>query len=112
MSMERRPFGKTDMRVSALGFGGSEIGYEGATQETVDRLLKSALDAGLNVIDTAECYVESEALIGKAVRSRRDEYYLFTKAGHPDGWEREDWGLASILRTVERSLKRLHTDHV
>ena len=50
---------RTGLRVSVLGFGGSEIGYEGASQATVDRLLGSALDAGLNVIDTAECYIDS-----------------------------------------------------
>ena len=65
--MEKRPFGKTDIQVTVLGFGGAEIGFEGATQETVTRLLNGALDAGLNVIDTAECYPGSEELIGKAV---------------------------------------------
>jgi aryl-alcohol dehydrogenase-like predicted oxidoreductase len=58
--MERRRLGKTDMVVSVLGFGGSEIGYERAGARTVARLLGGALDAGLNVIDTAECYDDSE----------------------------------------------------
>ncbi len=48
------------MDVSVLGFGGSEIGYERAGARTVARLLGGALDAGLNVIDTAECYEDSE----------------------------------------------------
>ena len=65
--MERRRLGKTDMDVSVLGFGGSEIGYERASSATVKKLLNQALDAGLNVIDTAECYVTSEELIGTAV---------------------------------------------
>ena len=65
--MERRPFGKTDMRVGVLGFGGAEIGFEKASADTVARLLGEALDAGLNVIDTAECYLDSEELIGQAV---------------------------------------------
>ncbi len=60
--MEKRQLGKTDMHVSVLGFGGAEIGYEGATPETVRSLLNSALDEGLNVIDTAECYESSEQI--------------------------------------------------
>lgn len=53
--MERRPLGKTGLEVSVLGFGGAEIGYQSAALDTVERLLGSALDAGLNVIDTVEC---------------------------------------------------------
>src|SRR5206468_11194744 len=75
-------------------------------------LLGSALDAGLNVIDTAECYEDGEELIGKAVGSRRREFYLLTKCGHSRGWGRGDWRLKSLLASIERSLKRLATDHV
>ena len=110
--MERRHLGKTDMDVSVLGFGGSEIGYERAGPRTVARLLGSALDAGLNVIDTAECYEESEALIGAALGSRRNECYLLTKSGHPRGFGRGDWRPASLLASIERSLKRLRTDRL
>ncbi len=110
--MEKRQLGKTDMHVSVLGFGGSEIGFQGAALETVDRLLNSALDAGLNVIDTAECYPNSEELIGQAVATRRKEFYLFTKCGHPEGLEREDWRPDSLLRSIERSLRRLRTDRL
>lgn len=110
--MERRQFGKTDMKVSVLGFGGAEIGFEGATPEVVSRLLHDALDAGLNVIDTAECYVNSEELIGQAVAGRRNDFYLFTKCGHPDNPAQGDWRPESLLRSIERSLKRLRTDRV
>jgi hypothetical protein len=110
--MERRHLGKTDMVVSVLGFGGSEIGYERASARTVGRLLGSALDVGLNVIDTAECYEESEALIGAALGSRRSECYLLTKCGHPRGFGRGDWRPASLLASIERSLKRLRTDRL
>ena len=110
--MEKRQLGKTDMNVSVLGFGGAEIGFEGATADTVERLLNSALDAGLNVIDTAECYEGSEELIGKAVGHRRDQFYLFTKCGHPRGVGSEDWSPQSILESIERSLRRLQTDRL
>ena len=110
--MERRQLGKTDMQVSLLGFGGAEIGFEGATEETVERLLKSALDAGLNVIDTGECYEGSEELIGKTVSDRRADYYLFTKCGHPRGIGSEDWSSSSLLESIERSLRRLRTERL
>lgn len=108
--MEKRKFGNTDMTVSLLGFGGAEIGFEGVAQQTVDTLLNSALDAGLNVIDTAECYVNSEELIGNSIAGRRDQFYLFTKCGHEDG--AGVWTKDSLLKSIERSLKRLKTDHL
>jgi aryl-alcohol dehydrogenase-like predicted oxidoreductase len=110
--LERRRLGKTDMVASVLGFGGSEIGYRGVSPRTVDRLLGSALDAGLNVIDTAECYEDSEVLIGRAIRSRRRACYLLTKCGHSRGGGRADWRPAALLASIERSLRRLETDHV
>lgn len=110
--MEKRKLGSTDMNVSVLGFGGSEIGYERASLAAVKKLLNDALDAGLNVIDTAECYMNSEELIGNAVGERRTEYYLFTKCGHERGWSYPDWSGASLLKSIERSLRRLKTDHV
>jgi aryl-alcohol dehydrogenase-like predicted oxidoreductase len=110
--MEMRQLGRTDMRVSVLGFGGAEIGFEGATQHTVTKLLDDALDAGLNIIDTAECYPGSEELIGKAVAGRRKDYFLFTKCGHPVVYTDADWRPESLLHTIERSLQRLKTDRV
>jgi aryl-alcohol dehydrogenase-like predicted oxidoreductase len=111
--MEKRRFGKTDMQVAVLGFGGAEIGMSGSAADSAGKLLNEALDAGLNVLDTAECYMTSEELIGKTVASRRKDYYLFTKSGHPEGLNgSENWTKKSILETLERSLKRLNTDHV
>ena len=110
--MERRRLGKTDMMASVLGFGGSEIGYERVSRAVVARLLGRALDAGLNVIDTAECYDESETLIGEAVGGRRRDFHLFTKCGHAGGWGRAEWRPAALEKSIERSLRRLRTDAV
>ena len=112
--MEQRAFGKTGLQVSVLGFGGAEIGFEGAPQSDVDRLLASAIDGGLNVIDTAECYVNSEELIGTALRSRRDKVHLFTKCGHDRDarFGLPDWHPDLLRQQIDRSLTRLKTDHV
>jgi aryl-alcohol dehydrogenase-like predicted oxidoreductase len=110
--MERRRLGRTDIVASVLGFGGSEIGYERASVRTVERLLGSALDAGLTVVDTAECYEDSEELIGKAIGARRREVHLFTKCGHPGGWSRANWRPKSLLTSIERSCQRLRTDYL
>src|SRR5437773_1379854 len=111
-ALERRRLGRTDIVASVLGFGGSEIGYQGVSAHTVARLLGGALDAGLNAIDTAECYEDSEILIAKAIGARRHELYLFTKCGHAGGWGRADWRRAPLLASIERSLRRLSTANV
>jgi aryl-alcohol dehydrogenase-like predicted oxidoreductase len=113
-ALEKRPFGKTDMHVTVLGFGGAEIGYEQTDGTTVEKLLNSALDAGLNVVDTAECYRDSEVAIATAIGHRRKEYYLFTKCGHvgEEGSKDSTWSKKSLLASLERSLKRLKTDAV
>lgn len=110
--METRKFGKTDMEFSVLGFGGAEIGWSNQEESTVDDLLNSALDAGLNVIDTAAAYKTSEELIGAAVGKRRKEFYLLTKCGALDAFTREDWSKKGILETIEQSLRNLKTDYL
>ena len=110
--MEKRRLGKTDMDVSVLGFGGMEIGYQHISLGAAKRLLNEVLDSGINVVDTAECYSTSEELIGEAIAVRRKEFYLFTKCGHESGWTYPDWRPESLLRSVERSLKRLKTKYV
>lgn len=112
--MEKRPFGKTDMRVSVLGFGSYKMSGKpgGSTVEEVDRLLGSILDVGVNVIDTAECYGQSEELIGRAIGQRRADFYLFTKCGHAAGLDLPDWSPRLLEQSIERSLQRLKTDHL
>jgi len=104
--MEKRRFGRTGLQVSVLGFGAAQMGYEQASPETVDRLLGITLDSGINVIDTAESYGESEAMIGRAIAHRRSEYNLFTKCGHTS------WDPDFLRRSIDQSLKRLRTDYV
>ncbi len=110
--MEKRRFGKTDMHVSVLGFGGYEIGCSSASPEDIARLLNTALDAGLNVLDTAACYKDSEMLIGNAVGHRRKDFFLFTKAGHASGLNFSDWDPSLVEASIDRSLVRLKTDCV
>ncbi len=110
--METRRLGRTGFAVSVLGFGASEIGQQNVAASTVEKLLNGALDAGLNVIDTAACYVTSEELIGAAVSHSRASYFLFTKCGHASGLSVEDWTPALVEMSLARSLKRLRTDHV
>jgi aryl-alcohol dehydrogenase-like predicted oxidoreductase len=110
--MEKRSLGKTGMQVSVLGFGGSEIGFEKTSQPDVDKLLNAAIDAGLNVIDTAAFYPDSEQKIGKAIGARRGEVFLFTKCGYPGNDNPEYWRADVLTRSIDRSLADLKTDHV
>ncbi len=112
MTIEYRILGKTGLKVSALGFGGSETGYGGISVKAVEKILNGALDHGLNLIDTAECYGDGEEQIGRAVGNRRNDFVLLTKCGHSDGLAGRDWSPATLERSIERSLKRLRTDHV
>ena len=100
------------MEFTVLGFGGAEIGNEFAAQTTVTELLNAALDAGLNVIDTAAAYRESEKMIGEAVGKRRKEYYLLTKCGALDAFTRHDWSKKGVMETIENSLRNLRTDYL
>jgi aryl-alcohol dehydrogenase-like predicted oxidoreductase len=111
--MEKVRLGKTDLEVSRLGFGGAEIGFNpNQTQSDVNLLLNSAIDSGLNLIDTAAGYLESEKMIGEAVSSRRKEVYLISKCGALDGFTREDWSKKGILETIETSLRSLKTEYL
>lgn len=108
--MEKRLLGKTGMNVTVLGYGAAEIGYRGVPTETVERLINGALDAGLNVIDTAECYLDSEEKIGQVASARRNEYFLFTKCGHDK--DADHWNPKKMAGQIDRSLQRLRTDRL
>ena len=110
--IERRRLGRTGIEVSTLGFGASEFGQKRTALKLAASILGSALDAGLNVIDTAACYGNSEELIGRAVGHRRKDFYILTKCGHASGLRFDDWMPALIEPSIDRSLKRLRTDYL
>lgn len=110
--MEKRQLGQTDIHVTRLGVGLSEIG-SGVSAETASDVLNTALDAGINFLDTAECYNDSEELVGNAVSHRRSEFFLATKTGHTwDDYSGKDWTVKTVRDSIERSLKRLKTEYV
>ena len=85
--MRYRQFGKTGWRVSEIGFGGARIGgllAEDGGRATSLRTLEAACDAGINFFDTADMYSqgESEILVGKAFRNKRDKVFIATKGGY------------------------------
>ena len=96
--MKRNRLGRTNLEISVLGAGLSEIGFHlsKADIEQASQVLNGALDGGINFLDTAACYDISEETIGATIAHRRDEYILATKAGHASGgypgkdWDRSD----------------------
>ena len=105
--MEKRRFGKTDLQVSVLGFGGAPIGFLHTEQKEIERILHALLDHGCNVIDTAAMYQGSEDAIGKALGNRRGECVLISKC--PNSLA-EPWTAKAVRNSVDRSLQRLQTD--
>ncbi|MGK5739303.1 aldo/keto reductase [Micromonospora sp. URMC 103] len=123
--MKYRLLGRTGVWVSEISlgtmtFGGKThpvFGNMGALgQEEVDRVVGTALDAGINFIDTADVYAdgESEELLGQAIRRRRRDVVLATKLMAPMGPGPNDMGLSRlhVMRALEDSLRRLGTDHI
>lgn len=116
--MELRPFGRTDLRVSPIGFGCWEIaGTYGAIDEArfVDAV-RAALDAGVNCFDTAEAYGMgiSEQALGRALGARRKDAIVVTKVGvgYPETPNRRDSSRKRLMASIETSLKNLGADHV
>ncbi|MFW6174996.1 MAG: aldo/keto reductase [Chloroflexota bacterium] len=112
--MEFRFLGTTGLHVSRLGLGLAEIGQELADRpEEAERLLNTALDRGINFLDTAAMYGPSEEMIGKYVSARRDWVVLATKAGQATaGYGGEDWTYRTVADSIDRSLRRLRTTNI
>lgn len=113
--MEYRNLGAGGVKVSPICLGTMMFGAWGNTDhDDCVRILHRALELGINFIDTANIYSdgESETIVGKALRGRRDEVVLATKVFAPMGKGPNERGLSrkTIQEQVERSLKRLGTD--
>src|ERR1700750_1516391 len=115
--MNLRPLGRTGVQVSNLCLGAMMFGAWG-NQDHDDsiRVIHAALDAGINFVDTADVYSagESEEIVGKALRGRRDDVVLATKAHSAMGKDPNMSGNSRrwIVREVENSLRRLQTDYI
>lgn len=111
--MQKRPFGNTGFSVSPLGFGGAPIGLLLTEREAAGKLLNLLLDAGVNLIDTAARYKESEDVIGHQIGHRRSEFVLVSKCGSTvPQVDAPEWSAEMIEKTVDASLRRLRTDHL
>lgn len=111
--MQKRPFGSTGFSVTSLGFGAAPIGLLETERAAAGRLLNAALDAGLNLIDTASGYKGSEEVIGQSIAHRRSEFVLISKCGRPvPQAQGADWSPELIANTIDASLRRLRTDRL
>jgi aryl-alcohol dehydrogenase-like predicted oxidoreductase len=123
--MKKRPLGNTGLYVSEIAFGGVEIGmpYGIGVKDTADmlskpeaiNLLHTALDSGINFFDTARMYGESEVIMGKAFKQRRDEVVICTKCRHFTDNEGKLPAWSNLKGIIENSLNEslvaLQTDH-
>ena len=121
--MEYRQLGRSGLRISAMtlgtmGFGGGSMFANVGTGDVKDarRQIDLALEAGVNMIDTADIYStgRAEEIVGEALGSRRDDVILATKARFPMGDGANDAGLSRhhLIRACEASLRRLGTDYI
>jgi aryl-alcohol dehydrogenase-like predicted oxidoreductase len=120
MDMAYRPLGSSGLMVSAVGIGCNAFSRR-VDQDGVSEILDAAQDVGVTLLDTADIYgVEpgaSEAMLGKALQGRRDEFVVATKFGMDmQGANGADHGVRGsrryVRRAVEASLRRLGTDHI
>ena len=119
--MEYRILGKTGLKVSSVGVGCWQMGgvvgdrgWTGTTDEESIATVHRAPDLGVNLLDTAPTYGagHSEEVLGKALKGRRDQFVLATKARPITDDPDEDRARRTILDLCDRSLQRLQTDHI
>lgn len=114
----------SNLAINPIAFGAFKIGrnvktkypaaYDMPDLKTVDPLLNTILDLGINLIDTAPAYGESESRIGQTIAHRRAEYFLSSKVGETfrEGQSHYDYSAAAVRASVHESLQRLRTDHL
>jgi aryl-alcohol dehydrogenase-like predicted oxidoreductase len=113
--VQYRTLGRTGIKVSPYALGAlmfaTTMGNDPADSA---RIIHKAIDAGINVVDTADAYGDSEEVVGKALEGRRDDVVLATKFGRPIGQDPNRQGASRrwIVAAVEGSLRRLRTDHI
>jgi aryl-alcohol dehydrogenase-like predicted oxidoreductase len=116
--MEYRQFGRSGIKVSAIGIGCWEIGggYGSIEESEFIKAVNRALDVGITCFDTAEAYGfgASERSLAKALGSRRNEAVIVTKfgVGYQDATNFRDSSAKRVAASIEKSLKNLETDHV
>jgi aryl-alcohol dehydrogenase-like predicted oxidoreductase len=114
--MQYRTLGRTGIKVSSYALGALALGTHIGNADTDDsiRVVHRALDAGINFIDTADAYGESEVLVGQALKGRRDHVVLATKFSRPVGEDPNQQGASRrwIMTAVENALRRLQTDWI
>ena len=122
--MEYRQLGASGLRVPALSFGTGTFGGKGplfsawgrSDANEARRLIDVCLDAGVTLFDTADVYSDgtAEAVLGDAIRGRRDTVLISTKTGLPMGDGPQDWGASRtrLIAAIDASLERLGTDYI
>lgn len=124
VSLPIRTLGNTGMSVSLLGLGTVKLGrnegvkyptaFELPDDQTATRLLDTARELGINLLDTAPAYGSSEARLGKLLLDRRNDWLLCSKVGETfeNGASSYDFSPEAVRASVKASLQRLHTDHL
>ncbi|TDD03270.1 aldo/keto reductase [Nonomuraea deserti] len=114
--MQYRTLGRTGIKVSPYALGALMFATSVGNPDPGDsaRIIHKALDAGINLIDTADAYGDSEEVVGEALKGRRDNVVLATKVSRPMGDDPNQRGASRrwIMTAVENSLRRLQTDHI
>jgi aryl-alcohol dehydrogenase-like predicted oxidoreductase len=109
MTLEKVAFGNTGLQVSRIGLGAGKVGSPNISDADAEIVLNTALDSGINLLDTARGYGLSEERIGKFLSHRRKDFILSTKVGYSvPGFV--DWSFDIILAGVEEALRLLNTD--